>query len=472
MHKEHKRNLLIAASYKNKERVIKRALSCLIGAMLLVGTALAAAPAPPPISPAQIAFYQSSPEVERVRFLIKLSKSGMHELAAELLQRFPLQGPLAANRTLYIEGLILEHRHDLTGAARKFRAALADDPKLTLVRSELVQVLVALDENDSAKHHLQLLEADAPSEMQTAGIRSFIDKINQSHPYWVTGFISIAPSTNINNGSTHDTVYGNAFDGKGNIGQGSKAQSGFGFQAGLSAGYSKKLGNRIQAVIAASVSTNLYGDSQYDATSTSESGELRYLLENGFISLGGVASQGIDPAQRLLTYNSYGPRVAINYQVSQRNLFKASVVDEYRDYMNSSVQNGMALSVDASVTHAIDSSMNFTPFGGYEKIDAGLPWLAYQRFYGGLNLYKEMPMGVTLDINGQVHFINFDGDNPITGNTRQDQRYVASATLTKRDLNLLGFAPSLTYTYTLNKSNSAIWDYDSHAFNFSLTKDF
>ncbi|MDE2445899.1 MAG: hypothetical protein KGO94_06955, partial [Alphaproteobacteria bacterium] len=114
---------------------------------------MAARAAAPEITPAQAAFYQSRNESDRVRFLIRLSKTGMHDLAAELLKRFPLQGAHAANRTLFIEGLILEGRKDLKGASRKFRDALASDPSLTLVRTELAQVLMQMNEPDSAKHH-------------------------------------------------------------------------------------------------------------------------------------------------------------------------------------------------------------------------------------------------------------------------------------------------------------------------------
>ena len=81
---------------------------------------------------------------------------------------------------------------------QKYRAALASDPSLTLVRSELAKTLFELGENDSAKHHLTLLMADAPNAVQAQGIRSFIDTIDASRPYTFSAFISAAPSTNIN----------------------------------------------------------------------------------------------------------------------------------------------------------------------------------------------------------------------------------------------------------------------------------
>ena len=460
---------LILSFYKNQGRVSKRALYCLLGLLAFVPVAQAESVQ---FTPQQISDYQATPESERVRLLIELSKTGHQDEAEALLKKFPLQGPHGANRTLYVQGLIMEARHDLIGAARSFRYALASDPKLTLVRSDLVQVLMQLDESDSAKHHLKLLQADAPSSEQAANIRSFIDKIDESHPYYFSGFINIAPSTNINSGSSHNTVYSAITGSNWDIAAANKAQSGLGITAGLNAGYSKRLGNHFQGVLAANIATSLYGDYAFDSISTSESGEMRYLLDQGFVSVGAVFSQGLDPASRTLTYNSYGPRVAMNYQLDQRNLLKGSIVDEYRNYINTPFQNGWVLTSDLALTHAIDSSMNFTTFGGYQDVGAGVASLAYQSYYGGVNFYKEMPAGVTLDLTAQARFSGFKGPAVFAGTTRADQRYSASATLTKRDLNLLGFAPSLEYTYTLNKSNIALYDFDSHSINLNLTKDF
>lgn len=462
---------LISSTCKNQGRVSKCALYCLLGILTFAPSAYSEAVQ---FSSQQKAQYQATPENERVRILIELSKTGHQDEAEGLLQSFPLQGPHAANRTLFIQGLILESRKDLVGAAKYFRSALASDPKLTLVRSELAQVLVQLDENDSAKHHLLLLEADAPSAEQASNIRSFIDKLDQNHPYTFGGFITIAPSTNANNGSSHDKVWSGLTGSNWDIASANQAQSGLGIWAGLNVGYSRRLGNNFQGVIAANIATSLYGNSAFDSVFTSESGEMRYLLDNGFVSFGGVFSMGLDPVSRTATNYSYGPRVALNYQLDQRNLLKASIVEEYHNYLTagSSSQNGWVLTSDLSLTHAIDSTMNYTAFGGYQNVGATIDSLAYQSYYGGLNLYKELPAGVTLDLNGQARFSNFQGPAVFAGTTRADRRYSASATLTKRDLYLLGFAPSIQYTYTLNNSNITLFDYDSHTVVFNLTKDF
>lgn len=413
----------------------------------------------------------------RVHALIAFAKAGQQEQAAELLRRFPLTGPHAANRTLFVEGLILEGRHDFYGAARKFRAALADDPKLTLVRAELAQVLVGLDENDSAAHHLKLLEADAPSAADAAGIRSFIDKISDQKPITVSGFLSVAPTTNANSGSNHSNISSPGIsefspDISTNGVIANQKKSGLGLSGGLNAGFSKKLADRWQLVLGGGISGNAYTDVEFTSASTSESAELRFLLSDGYFSFGGTAYQGFTPSTLSLNYKSYGPRIAATYQLTQRDLINSSISYEWRDYGGGSDLNGTALHIDSAVTHALDSTSNFTIFGGYDRVNAQDAAKTYSTYFGGVNFYKDLPMGITMDANAQARISPFDGVDAISGLTRFDSRYVGSLTLTKRDFNFMGFAPSVNYSYTLNQSNIAFFDYDSHAVNFNLTKDF
>ncbi len=182
--------------------------------------------------------------------LIHLAKTGQPELAAELLARYPLSGKHALNRTLYIEGLILKAGRDLTGAAAKFRSALADNPRLTLVRAELAQTLVELEQDDSAKHHLERLAAEAPTEQDAAGIRAFVDKIDERRPYRINAYVALAPSSNVNNGSSHSTVYSPLFGSNLTIGDDSRKVSGIGVAAGVNFAFSKRLGNDFSFVAA------------------------------------------------------------------------------------------------------------------------------------------------------------------------------------------------------------------------------
>jgi len=426
----------------------------------------------------QIAYYQSGTESARVRLLIEMIRSGHTDMAEELLKRFPLQGNLAENRTLFLQGLILENRGQLTASAAKFRSTLANDPKLTMVRAELAQVLARLDETDSAKHHLELLVAEAPTPEQAAGIRSFIQQLDANHPLKFSGFVSIAPSTNINLGSSHQTVTASGLAGIGGadatwqIDPASQKQTGTGITAGANLGFSHHLGDHFQGVLAGGAVGTYYPTLSAATLGLSQSAELRYLIPDGYVGMGGVSSQAIDPIHRNLAYSSYGMRGSFETTLTPRNQLTGSTTFEWRNYPETPSSNGTALMLSSVLTHAIDSSSNIAVILGYENVLQQIDFNSYHDGTIGFGFYKELPHGMTLEGQGTARFAGFDADNPLAGYTRYDENYTGSLTLTKRDWYFMGLAPSLNYTYTRNVSNIAVYDYDAHAVDFRLTKKF
>jgi outer membrane protein len=446
-----------------------RAVFCALSCLALVSTTVfAKAPVKPSL--AQISEYQASNEKTRVNLLIQLSKSGQHELAATLLKQFPLTGEFAKNRTLFIEGLILRGRGNLTGAAQKYRDALADDPSLTLVRSELAQTLFELGEDDSAKHHLSLLMAEAPSEAEAKGIRSFIDTIDARRPFTFSTYISVAPSTNVNNGSSIKKVY---LSDTASITPGEQKKSGVGFSTGVSAGYSKRLGNDFSFVLAGGANAQIYQDKIYNTYGLSESAELRYLLEAGHLGLGMVASQSIKSDASGLGYYSYGPRLSLQKDITSRDRLNLSSVYEWRNYPDSHLNDGTALMLDGSFSHAFSSDLNASVNLGFDRVRSKDDARSYKSYSAGLGLYKELPFGITTNAHAQISKSDFDAMTLFPYFVvRKDQRFIGTISLTKRDWNIWGYAPGIEYTYLYNHSNVANYEFDSHSLDFRLTKDF
>ncbi len=425
-------------------------------------------------TPAQEQEFQASDDNGRARILIALARGGYHELAATLLKKYPLRDEFSANRTLFIEGMIEARRGNLTGAAAKYRAALADDPSLTLVRSELAQTLAMLDEDDSAKHHLQLLMAEARDDQEAAGIRSFMDRLDAKRDFAFNAYVSAAPSTNINDGSSIDKVSVSNGENQGeiDIDADSEAKSGIGLSAGGSVGYHKRLGNNLAIAAGAGVGGRIYKDSAYNSFGASQSLEIRRIMDGGFIGIGGVASENFRTDELGFSYISFGPRISLQNQITQRDRINASAVYEWRRYIDNEDSNGNAFLADASLTHALSSDANVGILLGYNRVTSGLGYKSYHAVSAGLSLYKELPHGITLDLMGNYRFAHFDEELFGYGERRKDHRLLANATITKRDWNIYGFAPSLDYTFIYNSSNIANYQYDSHSVEFKLTKDF
>ncbi len=420
-------------------------------------------------SETQLASYEAGSETERVKLLLHLAKNGKHDQAEWLLQKYPLQGPHAANRKFYIDGLVLKARRDYTGAVGKFRSALADDPKLTMVRAELAQTLVILQQDDSALHHLRQLATDAPSDEEARGIKSFIDQVDARSPFKFNAWIAAAPTSNINNGISKKKVYDANEEGF-DPGESRKQSKAVGMAAGVNAAFSRRLGNDFTLVAGINHETRLYDNADYNSFSFSESVELRYLLERGHIGIGAVSSQSIDKETVRPNFVSYGPRVSLHYGIDQKNTVTLTGVYEWRDSIND-LADGNALFLDASLTHGFTSGFSVTALAGYDKVTSQLGFSSFQTWTGGLSVYKELPMGITASVAAQLRYSEFDAPQGILG-LREDWRTSGNLTLTKRDLNILGFAPSLNYSYSLNQSSIFLYDYDNHAIDLRFTKDF
>lgn len=411
--------------------------------------------------------YASFDEATRIQILIRLAKAGQADDAELLLTRYPLEGKFATNRTIFVRGLIARSRGNLREAASLFREALANDPSLTLVRAELADTLYLLEDDDGARHHLQLLMSAAPTPQEAQGIRSFIDTIDARRPYRISTYLSIAPSTNINNGSSNDTIFFNGIPFK--IDPGSRKQSGIGLAGGVSAAYTKRISEDYAAVFGIGAAGRLYEESDFNQLSFSQSAEIRYLHDYGHLGLGLIGSQSTSGEMEDLAYYGFGPRISASQRLSQKDRVDASVAIEFRTYPDYDNQNGTAYLGQGNWTHVFDPTLATSVNLTLARIDADDDFHTNWSYSAGLGIYKELTSGITVNLGGEIRILDYDD---IAGEGRKDDRWTATLGLTKRDIDIFGYAPVLEYSYTLNNSNVALYEYDSHTIDFRLTRDF
>ncbi len=424
------------------------------------------------IPPEALLAFKRADESERIRFLIQLAKSGDHELARTLLEKQVLEGEHAANRTLYIEGLILKGEGKPVLAIDKFRAALASDPSLTLVRSDLIEALVEIEQDDAAKHHLRLLESEAPDETTASGIRSFIEQINARRPYTINAYVSAAPTTNINNGTRNRKVYSPFLRQTFEIDPDSREKDAFGLSFGVNGSFSKRLSEDYRFIASGNIETRIYDNFDYNALGASQAAELRHIFDRGYISLGFISSQDLSSDDLDLSHVSYGPRFAAEVAIDHQNRFNGTATYEWHDFQGSSESDNAVFSIDGSLTHAFNSTFTTSVSAGYANTQAVLDTLSFDTWSGGMTLYKEVSNGLTFDVGGELRFSKFDELNVAAAVTREDIKFIGTVALTKRDLSFLGIAPSLQYTFIFNDSNIAVFDFDSHSLDLKFTKSF
>ena len=422
------------------------------------------------------------PETERVRTLIMLARGGRHEIAAELLAKYPLTGRFAKNRTLFLEGLILKAQGHLPAAVEKFRAALAADSGLTMVRAELAHTLYLLGEDDGAKHHLELLRGAAPTSEQARDITSFIEAIDARRPVRISAYVGLSPSTNINNGSGYTLTIG------GLPYQFAKEESGIGVELGLNAAYHKELNDKLSAVVAFGANALQYEGNEFDQLSVSETAEIRHKTRAGYIGVGGLASQSLfgelADISTLMDFNgdisswSAGPRFTLFHGIAPDLSFDADLTVLRQEYSDgSSYYNGWHTAIAGRLNKAFASDLTGYVRAGVERNRTdSRDDLDYWAFFGSAGVYKELPYGVTTSgevrVRRQIYDENYSALVPQFAKPHRDTLVGTTVSVWKRDFDILGYSPVIEYTFTWNSSNIGIFDYTSHTVDFRLTKEF
>ena len=407
-------------------------------------------------------------EKHRLHTLIRLIQTGRHELAARLLETYPFTGPLAANRELFLKGMILKARGDLNGAVEHYRAALASDPNLSLVRMELAHTLFLLEEDDGARHHLGLLQSAAPTIETSKQFDRFIDSIDARRPWAFNAYVSLAPSTNFNNGTSEETIIINGlpFTVSGN----SREKSGVGVRGGANGSYRFRTGLDLDVIVGAGINFTEYEGNEFDDLIFSQSLMVQKKYPRGRVTAGVVATERFTGSEEFSW--SVGPQVSVYHRLAPKLSLYAKLRHTVIDYEQADYRSGHKMTIENRLGYAFNPGTVAYLFAGGERSVTDRNHLDYWAGFGGLGLYYEAPAGITIYAEAEIRRQIHDGIYPVIFERRKDTRADISVSLHKRDFDFMGVTPQLHYSYIRNFSNSPIDRYEAHGANVTLTRKF
>ena len=90
----------------------------------------------------------------------------------------------------------------------------------------------------------------------------------------------------------------------------------------------------------------------------------------------------------------------------------------------------------------------------------------------GVAYQQDFPYGVTAYLEPDVTLTQYDATNVLFGKRRHDTTVSARLALNKRDLQLFGFSPVLSYTFSRDISNIDFFGFVRNQFEIGLTRDF
>ena len=412
--------------------------------------------------------FAALPENQRLRVLLQMIRAKRHDLADRLLNTYPFQGKHAHNRTLYVEGLILKARGNNAGAIANFRQALAADPKLSMVRMELAHTLYLTEQDSGAKHHLELLRSSAPTIDTAKQFDRFIDAVDARNPWSLDAYVSLAPSTNFNNGTSEQVVFINGLPFR--LNSESQRKSGLGVRGGVNGSYTLRTGKDLDIIVGAGGNFTEYKGNAFDDLILSQSLSAQKHTKRGTVT------GSIITTERWSGYDEFswtiGPQIAVRQQLAPKVSLFTKLRLSIIDYKNADYRSGIKTSMENRLSYAFaDGTVGYL-LAGAERSTSKRTHNDYWAASTGLGIYHEAPYGITLYAEAEVRKQWHEGNYPIINEAREDTRLEVDVSLTKRDLEFLGVTPRLHYSYIRNFSNSPIDRYETHGANLTLTRKF
>ena len=437
--------------------------------MLAAALACLAMPAGPALAQTQARL--SAPAAQDGNQLVlvirKLITDGRYDEARRVIREYRPGDATHAYRVRYVEGLIARKQGRNAEAISTFRQILAERPEFTFVRLDLTQTLYEAGEDDQARHNAELLIAAGVDDKIGGGMRSLVGALDDRRPVRFRGYFSVLPSSNINGGTDNTTVFigGLPFS----IAPEARRQSGIGVQLGGELSLRHKLEGDI-ALIGSLATMIRY----YPAIGRADfTGEVAAGVEKRFqrakLTYALVGRQDFQDMRAAFREAGVQVDASVLFGQSWRAYGKLRMTA--RDFINEVARDGLRMEVSGFVDRFFGPQRFVRMIGGYVNESTQAGTFAFQEVQGGLGVSSELPFGLTAYAQATYGFRHYREPLPLFG-FRKDHRIEAQATLTKRDFQLIGLAPQLSYSFVRNISNYVFEDTTSHSVELRFVRNF
>ena len=220
--------------------------------------------------------------VQRVVAIDGLIQAGQFELAERLLDSTKFDGGGAVDAQ-FLKGRLLAAQGQHAEAVDVFRAILADHPKHEIARLELAHALFALKQDSAARHHFNLSLGSISDPRLKSKVHRFIDAMDRRKRWNFSSYMSVVPSTNINQGADVKVVTLNGLPFE--LDETSRKKSGIGVKAGVAGGYRIALNDKLDLVVGGGADLKRFKDKRYDDHSLTAEVGPRYQFGFGDVAI-------------------------------------------------------------------------------------------------------------------------------------------------------------------------------------------
>ena len=396
------------------------------------------------------------------------------EEAAPLLAALDNAPQLAMERD-FLKGYSAIETGKVDEAIRIFRSVLKNHPEQTRVRLELARALMMQGKAQSADHHFRLAQQDKTLSDDVAGmVRSTRGVLRQKKTTSFALDFGIAPDTNITNGTNAETINVNLgpFEIPLTLDESARAKSGTGQFMTLS-GTSRTgfIGGSKLLIEGSTQMTNYRGKSYDDLGTELAVGPELSIGKQSTLSLQAVGSQRWYGGKRAAT--GYGVRFSLQKDIGTSQRIGLSLDARRTDSGFSPVYSGWQIGGYASYERVIARRFiaSATLFGRRDALASAS--YSNKEVGGNLGIGGELPLGINASLSAGASKAWYDAPlGFLSSDPRRDTRLNGRAQIGLRSVRVLGFSPSVSYTYSKSLSNLTLYDSKRSRIRFALARYF
>lgn len=416
--------------------------------------------------------------VDAVKIAGNLVYEGKYDKALQILTMMPQTSiPSVEIERWYLIAQIEQRSGNIKEAIRIYRKLLDEQPDLVKIRYELALCYMVEQQWYRADYHLRLAMAgqDIPDGVkQQMMYYRYIARQNKNWNVWFN--VGAAPDTNVNQATGGKECVINEW------GEFCRylpePERVIGTNLSLGGNYEFKLTEKNWRWKSdAMIYTNVYNKHDYDDLYLSASTGPRYIWDKGDVWLAGVVNRRWYGWDR---YNwAYGAKLDTNYDFTRKLSAGLSLrtmenkYDEYGQYMD-----GQSYSLNPHIAYAFGASKYIVLRGGVNRETAKMDAYANWGYNTSLGFGSELMYGFNVYIEPYFSWLKYDGDKWVVKNNafqkvkERDflQRY--SISLSNSKLEVWGFVPTLTFSYTQKDSNIHSREYKKWTTEFTFQQRF
>lgn len=414
-----------------------------------------------------VAARAQAPSVEeRVNLLMQQGRFADAHALAE--REWPPQTQNRAVRLDFIRAMSLKAQGRHQEAIAVLRRINSENPSFTRVRAELAHSLFVVGDHDAARFHFTDLTRSVDDSQMRDAFDAYLSAMRRQRPYRIGGYVSLAPSTNINNRTTARTIIVNNIPFE--LTEESRARSGVGLSGGLSGERTFLFAKELTLTVAGRFDGTKYRQAEFDKFQMSGSSFLRKRVGRHLFGAGLIADY------QNQSHESYrnGIGGAVEYGrvfEAGRHLFVSARLMHYRypglDFLDgwqasASLVGRQTLAPGHHLTAGLRFTTELTRRDYYDNNGASLFVAHAREWRGGLISEFEPSVGVR----------RYRAKDPVFGIKRKDVEVGGAVRLMHRKLNFEGFTPRVEYSYLRQLSNHPLQERDTHGVNVVMTREF